>query len=92
MAKQCVNEDETAYVNVYASRPVLTMRKKDASLRPLILTFADAIPKFGNGAQRGKPPVILQESWCTFGSQLENNFVVLKNRLAPVGRQGLTLF
>ena len=28
MSKQCINDDETAYVNAYASRPVLTLKKK----------------------------------------------------------------
>jgi hypothetical protein len=51
-AKQCINEGDTAFVNAYASRPVLTIQEKDASQQLVILTFAEAIARFGKGSKR----------------------------------------
>ena len=83
MARQCIKEDETAYVNAYTSRPVLTLKKKDESLRPLVLTFADAVARFGKELGRESLAEAYRRAGSTFGAQLEQTFVVLKNNLTP---------
>ena len=88
MAKQCVNDDETAYVNAYASRPVLTLKKKDASLRPLVLTFADALARFGKGLKDDDLQEAYRRAGNSFGGQLQQHFVVLKDEPAPGGSRG----
>ncbi len=87
MAKQCIREDETAYVNAYTSRPILTLKKKDGSLRPLVLTFADAVARFGKELSRENLAEAYRRAGVTFGGQLEQTFVVLKNSQSPCGSQ-----
>ena len=88
MSRQCINDDETAYVNAYASRPVLTLKKKDASLRPLVLTFADAIVRFGKGLADENLQEAYRRAGNSFGGQLQQHFVVLKDEPAPGGSRG----
>ena len=88
IAKICVNEDETSFVNAYASRPVLTLKKKDSSLRPLVLTFADAIARFGNALKDDHLREAYRRAGNSFGGLLQQNFVVLKEGPAPVASRG----
>ena len=85
MARQCIGDDETAFVNAYTSRPVLTLKKKDESLRPLVLTFADAVARFGKVLSKESLAEAYKRAGNTFGGQLEQTFVVLKNSQSPLG-------
>ena len=88
MARQFVNGDEIAYVNAYVSRPILTLKKKDSSLRPLVLTFADALARFGSRIKEENLQEAYRRAGSSFGAQLQQNFVVLKEKQTVEGRRG----
>ena len=78
MAKQFTSEDELSYVNAYASRPTITFKKKDSSLRPLVLTFSDAVLRFGKGMRDEHLQEAYKRAGTAFRGHMQRNFVVLK--------------
>jgi hypothetical protein len=53
-------------------------QKKDESLRPLFLTFAAAVARFGKELSKENLAEAYRRAGSTFGGQLEQDFVVLK--------------
>jgi hypothetical protein len=47
MLKEDIGGVDLAYINGYPSRPVLTIKKKHSTQRLLVLTFAEALLRFG---------------------------------------------
>ena len=78
MAKQFTREDEISYVNAYVSRPTLTLKKKDSTLKPLVLTFSDALLRFGKEMREEHLQEAYKRAGTAFRGQMQQNFVVLK--------------
>ena len=85
IAKQFSNpEGETMYVSAYTSRPTLHI-KSGGEQRNYVLTFADAIEKFGKKINQEGLGDAYRRAERAFAGQLEQHFVVLRNshREAP---------
>jgi hypothetical protein len=74
---------EIMYVSAYMSRPVLHIRKlgDQADQRPFVMTFADAIGKFGAQFAQSRLGEAYKRAGRAFVGQIEQNLVVLKGNL-----------
>ena len=79
-AKQFSNpEGEQMYVAAYSSRPVLHIKSGEGQ-RPYALTFADAVARFGGEVAQGGLDEAYKRAGRAFNGQLEQHFVVLKDK------------
>ena len=95
IARQFGNQNgETMYVSAFTSRPVLHIKKvgEDVQQRPFIMTFADAIQRYGTRIEQDNLAEAYKRVGRAFYGQLEQHFVVLKddrrtmqNYSAPAG-------
>ena len=95
IARQFGNQNgETMYVSAFTSRPVLHIKKvgEDVQQRPFIMTFADAIERYGTRIEQDNLAEAYKRVGRAFYGQLEQHFVVLKddrrtmqNYSAPAG-------
>ena len=83
MAKRHTGERETMYVTAFTSRPMLQVRSKDSGLRPLALSFADALTRYGQGMRQGDLGMAYTKAGRAFKGQLQQNFVVLHDACPP---------
>ena len=78
-AKQFGEEgDEEMYVSAYSSRPVLHIKDKTGNRRPSVLTFADAVTRFGGMVKDDFLGEAYRRAGNSFKGQMEQTFVVLK--------------
>ena len=77
MAKKFTTDREDIFVYGYASRPVLHIRPKDAKIRPMWLSFSDALVRFGSGLGEGDLGDAYRRAGVAFRGQLQQNFVIL---------------
>ena len=68
------------YVTAYNSRPVLHVNEKGTNSCTYVLTFADAIVKYGKNLKEEYLADAYRKVGNSFPGQLEQHFVVLKNR------------
>ena len=75
------------FVSAYTSRPALHIKQggEGSDQRPFIVTFADAVEKFGDRIEQGGLDAAYRRAGRAFVGQLEQHFVVLKNE--PLGAQ-----
>ncbi len=78
------------YVSAYSSRPVLHIKERNRTQRPYALTFADAIARYGMTIDDDNLGEAYRRAGNSFKGQLEQHFVVLKERHAQgEHRQGM---
>jgi hypothetical protein len=82
IAKKISNDKEFAFVASFISRPVLHIRQKnDRNEKPTrSYTFIDAIKQFGNQLLKTDLHEAYAKAGKAFAGQLEQNFVVLKEK------------
>ena len=71
-------EGETMFVSAYTSRPVLHI-KRGGEERQQVLTFADALERFGKKINQEGLGEAYRRAERAFAGQLEQHFVVLRN-------------
>ena len=81
MAKRYSTDKENLFVMGYASRPVLHVKPKGEDQRPMWLSFSDALVRYGAGLVDGDLGEAYSKAGVTFRGQLEQNFVVLHDRV-----------
>ena len=82
IAKKCETKNEQMFVRGFSSRPVLQVRQRDGSRSPLILTFADAVGRFGAKMKDSELAGAYRRAGRAFAGELEQNFVVLNDPVA----------
>ena len=80
MAKKNQNPNEEWFVMGFTSRPLLQIKKK-SGYGQLALTFVDALLKFGKGLKAADLGTAYGRAGTTFEGQMEQNFVVLKDKM-----------
>ena len=81
MANKFRSDNEELFVMGYASRPVLHVKPKRAGQRPMWLSFSDALLKYGPGLGENDLNEAYRKSGIAFRGQLEQNFVVLHDKI-----------
>ena len=81
MSKRYSTDKENLFVMGYASRPVLHVKPKGEDQRPMWLSFSDALVRYGAGLVDGDLGEAYSKAGVTFRGQLEQNFVVLHDRV-----------
>jgi hypothetical protein len=66
------------YVSAYSSRPVLHIKDKTGNQRPSVLTFADAVTRFGGIVKDDFLGEAYRRAGNSFKGQMEQTFVFLK--------------
>jgi hypothetical protein len=82
VAKSFASDGEVMYVTAFTSRPLLHVRPKDPSLRPMAYTFTDSMTRFGQ--QMRQIGEAYRRAGFAFKGQLQQNFVVLHDSCPPV--------
>jgi hypothetical protein len=89
IAKKYTNEKQDFHVAAFSSRPVLPIKEKGTEKRPMVLTFIDAVTRYGREMVEGDLVKAYRRAGRTFQSQLQQNFVVLRDRTSnPVAAEG----
>ena len=84
VAKNFASDGEVMYVTAFTSRPLLHVRPKDSSLRPMAYTFTDAMTRFGQQMRQNDLGEAYRRAGFAFKGQLQQNFVVLHDTGPPV--------
>ena len=79
IAKKCATSNEDMLVMGFTSRPILQIVRRDGNSRQ-ILTFVDAVAKFGNRVKEADLGLAYERAGVTFKGQMEQNFVVLTDK------------
>ena len=90
MANKFRSEREDLFVMGYASRPVLHVKPKESSQRPMWLSFSDALLKYGSGLGENDLGDAHRKAGIAFRGQLEQNFVVLHDKIELQMKERLT--
>ena len=89
IAKKYTNEKQDFHVAAFSSRPVLQVKEKGTEKRPMVLTFIDAVTRYGREMVEGDLVEAYRRAGRTFQGQLQQNFVVLRDRTSnPVAAEG----
>ena len=89
IAKKYSNDKQDFHVVAYTSRPVLQVKQKGSDQKPMGLTFIDAITRYGRELVEGELGDAYRRTGKAFQGQLQQNFVVLRDRMsAPEGFSG----
>ena len=80
IAKKHNNEKQDFHVAAFSSRPVLQVREKGVEKKPMVLTFIDAVTRYGRGMMEDDLVEAYRRAGRSFQGQLQQNFVVLRDR------------
>ena len=81
IAKKHANDKRDFHVVAYSSRPVLQIKLKGTDQKPMSLTFIDAVSKYGRDLVEGDLGEAYRRAGRAFQGQLQQNFVVLRDRV-----------
>jgi hypothetical protein len=89
IAKKCTDEKLDFHVAAFSSRPVLQIREKGLEKKPMVLTFVDAVSRYGRDMVEGDLVEAYRRAGRSFQGQLQQNFIVLRDRgRNPVAAEG----
>ena len=80
MAKKFSSEKQDFHVAIFSSRPVLRVREKGSDRNPMSFTFIDSVVRYGRGMTEGDLEDAYRRAGKAFHGQLQQNFVVLRDR------------
>jgi hypothetical protein len=80
IAKKHANDKQDFHVVAYSSRPILQIKQKGSDQNPMGLTFIDAVSRFGKEMLEGDLGEAYRRAGRAFQGQLQQNFVILRDR------------
>ena len=81
IAKKHANDKQDFHVVAYSSRPVLQIKQKGSDQKPRGMTFTDAVMNYGREMVEGDLGEAYRRAGRTFHGQLQQNFVVLRDKI-----------
>ena len=83
IAKKYSGDKQDFHVAGFSSRPVLQIREIGTEKKPMILTFIDAVTRYGRELVEGDLVEAYRRAGRAFQGQLQQNFVVRRARFTP---------
>ena len=80
MAKKFSSEKQDFHVAIFSSRPVLRVKEKGSDKNPMSFTFIDSVVRYGRDMTEGDLEDAYRRAGKAFHGQLQQNFVVLRDR------------
>jgi hypothetical protein len=89
IAKKYSDEKLDFHIAAFSSRPVLQIREKGLEKKPMVLTFIDTVSRYGRDMVEGDLVEPYRRAGRSFQGQLQQNFVVLRDRGSnPIAAEG----
>ena len=89
IAKKCSNMAEDMFIHGFTSRPVFQVKKRDVSGQ-LVLTYVDAIVRYGGRVKEGDLGLAYERAGIFFVGQMRQNlwFRLTKGQGREAGNRG----